>query len=86
MKPEELSLHEALELKAAEMWLEVGQPLQALRALRRLPEKAWRHRWTLRLLRATNRALSRPQSPKRPPKRSAPRPRPTALGAFVATT
>lgn len=46
---EELPLEDAMRLKSAELWLEVRQPLNALKELLRVTESAWEHPWSVRL-------------------------------------
>jgi len=41
-----LSIKDAVRVKSAEMWLKLGEPLQALQELQRLTRKAWKHPWT----------------------------------------
>lgn len=41
-----LRLADALRVKSAEMWLHMGEPVQALMELKKLTRKAWRHPWT----------------------------------------
>ena len=45
----EMPLDDAMRLKSAELWLEVQQPLNALKELLRVTETAWQHPWTLRV-------------------------------------
>ena len=53
-----LPLREALPVRSAEYWLQLGQPDQALKELESLPETVRRHPWPLRVhlaaLHATN--------------------------------
>jgi len=49
---DELVLEDALRLKTAEVWLEVSQPLRALKELLSLSEKAWTDPWTVRVFRS----------------------------------
>ena len=46
---EELPLEDAMRLKSAELWLEVQQPLNALKELLRVTESGWEHPWTVKL-------------------------------------
>jgi hypothetical protein len=41
-----LSIKDAVRVKSAEMWLKLGEPLQALHELQRLTRQAWKHPWT----------------------------------------
>jgi len=45
----DMPLDDAMRLKSAELWLEVQQPLNALKELLRVTETAWQHPWTLRV-------------------------------------
>ena len=45
----EMPLDDAMRLKSAELWLEVQQPLNALKELLRVTETAWQDPWTLRV-------------------------------------
>ncbi len=40
-----IALKDALRVKSAELWLRLGQPLQALLELEQLPRRARRHPW-----------------------------------------
>jgi hypothetical protein len=44
-----LPLRHALRIKTAEVWLEVGRPVQALEALQALPRRIWAHPWVNRV-------------------------------------
>jgi hypothetical protein len=44
-----LRLHEALPVRCAEYWLQLGQPDLALKELEALPETVRRHPWPLRV-------------------------------------
>lgn len=44
-----LRLGDALRVKSAELWLEVGEPTEALLELQRLTKAAWKHPWTKRV-------------------------------------
>ena len=39
----ELPIDEALQIKAAELWLKLGEADQALRELENLPQEIWNH-------------------------------------------
>ena len=52
-----LALRHALRVKSAEYWLEHGQADEALRALEKLPRKAWNHPWAVRVRVAAVEAL-----------------------------
>ena len=41
-----IALGDALHLKSAEYWLQLGEPLQAFRELARLSRRATKHPWT----------------------------------------
>jgi hypothetical protein len=41
-----LSMKDAVRVKSAEMWLKLGEPMQALRELQSLTRRAWKHPWT----------------------------------------
>ena len=41
-----LLLKDAVRVKSAELWLRMGEPLQATRELRKLTRQAWNHPWT----------------------------------------
>lgn len=53
-----IALGDALHLKSAEYWLQLGEPLQAFRELARLSRRATKHPWTadvwLQALRASH--------------------------------
>ena len=42
-------LEDALHIKTAELWLEVSQPLRALKELLSVTEQAWANPWTVRV-------------------------------------
>ena len=48
----ELDLDEALRLKRAEIWLEVGRPILALQQVWEVGESSWCHPWAVRILEA----------------------------------
>ena len=63
-----LPLREALPVRSAEYWLELGHPDQALAELETLPEPARRHPWFQRVhFAATLATLRRRQSPQAAP-------------------
>jgi hypothetical protein len=43
-----LTIQDSLQIKAAEYWLELGEPDQALRELEALPARTWTCGWALR--------------------------------------
>jgi hypothetical protein len=43
-----LPINDALQIKAAEYWMKLGEADQALRELEALPSKSWKCRWALR--------------------------------------
>jgi hypothetical protein len=43
-----LPINHALQIKAAEYWLKLGEADQALRELEALPTRIWRCRWALK--------------------------------------
>jgi hypothetical protein len=45
-------------VEAAEMWIGMGKPLQALVELQRLTKRAWRHPWSEQVLWRAARSLS----------------------------
>ena len=47
MKPKTLTIQYSLQIKAAEYWLELGEPDQALRELEALPARTWTCGWAL---------------------------------------
>jgi hypothetical protein len=47
-KPDGMALKDALRVKSAEYWLKLGQPVQALMELEKLPKSALNHPWALR--------------------------------------
>jgi hypothetical protein len=53
-----LEIGDALTLKRAELWLEVGRPELALREVERLCKPAWGDPWAVRLLDAIRTASS----------------------------
>jgi hypothetical protein len=55
---EVLPLADAIRIRSAELWLEVGQPKEALRELQRLSPAAWRHPWAARVLQVASHALT----------------------------
>jgi hypothetical protein len=59
-----LSLKDALHVKSAELWLQVGEPFQALLELQKITKKAWQEAWTYRVFDAAARqALATGMSP-----------------------
>jgi hypothetical protein len=46
----DLRLKDAVRVKSAEMWLKMGEPLQALLELQPLTKKAWKHPWTEKVM------------------------------------
>ena len=49
-----IGLEDAIRIKSAEFWLELGQPVEAIRELRRLSQRGRRHPWALEVLRRTS--------------------------------
>ena len=47
-KGRNLTIQDALQIKAAEYWLKLGEADQALRELGGLPSRIWIHRWALK--------------------------------------
>lgn len=45
-----LPLKDAVRVKSAELWLRMGEPLQATQELRKLTRRAWNHPWTQRVV------------------------------------
>lgn len=59
-----LSLKDALHVKSAELWLQVGEPFQALLELQKITKKAWQVAWTDRVFdTAARQALATRESP-----------------------
>lgn len=56
MAPEDLSISNAVALKSAELWLRLGEPMQALLELQHLPDDARKHPKALAICRAVYRA------------------------------
>jgi len=46
--PTQLPLHDALQIKAAEYWLKLGEADLALRELEKLPTRSWKCAWALK--------------------------------------
>jgi hypothetical protein len=46
---EVLPINDAIQIKAAEYWLKLGEADQALRELEALPSRSWECGWTLRI-------------------------------------
>lgn len=51
-----ISLRNAVRLRSAELWLELGQPMQALSELQRLPLRIRKHPKAIRVCRSVYRA------------------------------
>ena len=51
-----ISLQNAVRLRSAELWLQLGQPMQALTELQRLPFRIRRHPKAMRVCRSVYRA------------------------------
>jgi hypothetical protein len=47
-RPNLLPINDALQIKAAEYWLKLGEADQALKALEALPSKSWKSGWALK--------------------------------------
>ena len=47
-RPHLLPINEALQIKAAEYWLKLGEADQALRELEDLPSRSWKCGWALK--------------------------------------
>ena len=58
-KGRNLTIQDALQIKAAEYWLKLGEADQALRELGGLPSRSWKCGWALRTRIAAMRALRR---------------------------
>ncbi len=52
-----LRLRDALRVKSAELWLEVGEPTEALLELQRLTKRAWKHPWAVRVFESATEAI-----------------------------
>jgi hypothetical protein len=46
----QLRLKDAVRVKSAELWLRLGEPLQATKELRKLTRHAWNHPWPQRVV------------------------------------
>jgi len=46
----DLRLKDAVRVKSAELWLRMGEPIQATKELRKLTRRAWDHPWTQRVV------------------------------------
>ena len=53
-----IPLCDALRIKSAELWLRLGQPMQALMELQQLKTRAQKHPWTRRVFRAAYSTMS----------------------------
>jgi hypothetical protein len=53
-----LTLEEAIQVRTAEVWLDVGQPLQALHSLTELPDSVWACPWPREVLLKVNNTLT----------------------------
>jgi hypothetical protein len=53
---EEISLRSAVRLKSAELWLQLGQPMEALSELQRLPLNIRKHPKAMRICRSVYKA------------------------------
>jgi len=54
---EPIPLKTAVRVKSAELWLKLGEPMQALRELQRLSYRDRRHPWAMRVSRSVYRAV-----------------------------
>jgi hypothetical protein len=54
---EGISLRNAVRLKSAELWLQLGQPMQALSELQRLPIRIRKHPSAMRVCRSVYQAV-----------------------------
>jgi hypothetical protein len=54
---EVLPINDAIQIKAAEYWLKLGEANQALRELEALPSRSWTHGWALKTRIAALRVL-----------------------------
>lgn len=54
----DLLLRDAVRVKSAELWLRMGEPVQATQELRRLTRRAWNHPWTQNVLWQVAQAVS----------------------------
>ena len=52
-----LLLDDAVHVKSAELWLEVGEPVEALLELQKITRRAWENPWTNRVLTAATRKM-----------------------------
>lgn len=53
----DISLRNAVRLRSAELWLELGQPMQALSELRRVPLRIRKHPKAVRVCRSVYQAV-----------------------------
>ena len=56
-----LLLDDAVHVKSAELWLEVGEPMEALLELQKITRCAWDNPWTNWVLKAATRAMEASQ-------------------------
>jgi hypothetical protein len=54
---EQISLRNAVRLRSAELWLQLGLPMQALSELQRLPYRVRKHPKAMRVCRSVYRAV-----------------------------
>ena len=54
---EQISLRNAVRLRSAELWLQLGQPMQALSELQHLPYHVRKHPKAMRVCRSVYRAV-----------------------------
>jgi hypothetical protein len=59
-KYQALPLRDALSIRSAELWLEVGHPEEALEELQQLTCDAWQDPWAEEILRLAANALGHP--------------------------
>jgi hypothetical protein len=45
-----LAKRDAVRVKSAEMWLQMGKPIRAMKSLQRLTSSGWTHPWTENIL------------------------------------
>jgi len=53
-----ITLKDALHLKSAELWLALGQPIEAVAELQKLTVRAWKSGWAAAVFRCAAREFS----------------------------
>lgn len=57
-----IPLEDALHLKTAELWLEVRQPLRALKELLSVTDEGWHHPWTIQVFQSLGTRMLEPRA------------------------